>query len=361
MSFDLKRALEPPTEPLTLISRACVEAAIAGARESPRGRMIQPFHRTAGDSIHRMLNAVQPGSYVRPHRHLDPPKAEAFIVVRGAIAFFTFEEDGRIRDSIRMAAGGEVFGVDLTPGLYHCLMALERDTVIYEVKTGPYEALTDKSFAPWAPDERGPGAAAYAKTLFEKFRDSSAAREGLASVSWRPAVLTTERLLLRGYEPADAQAISLYATDPETTRYMAWDRHRSMDETHAFLNALVAPNYRTKQLDYAICLKGAPERVIGGVGVYFRSPQHARYEMGYILARSHWGKGLVPEAGRRLLDFLFANTAAERVETPILAPNARSRRAAEKMGQHLDGILRSALLIRGQRWDEALYSRVRGG
>jgi cupin fold WbuC family metalloprotein len=359
MSLEFRRALEPPTEALTLISRDSVEATIAGARESPRRRMIQPFHRAASDSFHRMLNAVQPGSYVRPHRHLNPPKAEAFIVLRGAIAFFTFEEDGRIRDSIRLAADGDVIGVDLVPGLYHCLMALERDTVIYEAKTGPYAALTDKSYAPWAPDERDPGAAAYAKTLYDKFRDRSAAREGIARVSWRPPALFTERLLLRGYEPADAEAISHYATDPETTRYLAWDRHQSIDDAVTFLNVLVAHNYRTEQLDYAICLKGAPERVVGGIGVYLRSPQHERYEMGYVLTRAHWGKGLVPEAGRRLLEFLFANTSAERVETPILTPNARSRRAAEKMGQRFDGILRSALFLHGQRWDEALYSRVR--
>jgi cupin fold WbuC family metalloprotein len=306
-----------------------------------------------------MLNAVQPGSYVRPHRHLDPPKAEAFIVLRGAIAFFTFDEGGQIRDCIRLAADGDVIGVDLMPGLYHCLMALERDTVLYEAKTGPYVAETDKSFAPWAPDERDPGAAGYAQALFERFRGCSTSREGLASISWRPPALYTERLLLRGYELADAEAISRYATDPETTRYMLWDRHQSVDESVTFLNAMVANSYRAEQLDYAICLKSAPERVIGGMGAYLRNRQHQRYEFGYILNRSYWSKGLVPEAGRRLLEFLFANTNAERIETPILAPNARSRRAAEKMGLHFEGVLRSALSLRGQRWDEALYSRVR--
>ena len=88
----------------------------------------------------------------------------------------------------------------------------------------------------------------------------------------------------------------------------------TIHDIHAFLNGLVAQNYRTKQLDYAICLKSAPERVIGGIAVYGRSPENGRYEFGYILARSYWGQGLVPEARRRLLDAAFADPAVERID-----------------------------------------------
>src|SRR4051794_10919664 len=105
---------------------------VRASRDSPRRRMIQPFHRSEQDTLHRMFNAVQPDSYVRPHRHLDPPKAEAWIVLRGAVVFFTFEEDGAIRDCIELRASGPTFGVDLVPsgvsanivwrkGVWHCL------------------------------------------------------------------------------------------------------------------------------------------------------------------------------------------------------------------------------------------------
>jgi len=56
---------------------------------------------------------------------------------------------------------------------------------------------------------------------------------------------------------------------------------------------------------------------------------------------------------------LFRTTAVERIHAPILAENARSRRAAEKMGLTLDGVLRSALELRGRRWDETIYSILR--
>jgi cupin fold WbuC family metalloprotein len=165
-----QRVLDPPAGALVRIDRALVCATAAAARGNARRRVIQPFHRGEGEPLHRMLNAIQPGSYVRPHRHLDPPKAEAWVMLAGAAAFFVFEDDGRIRDCVRAAPGGEVIGIDLQPGLYHSFAALEPDTVVYEVKTGPYRAATDKSFAPWAPAADTPEAAAYLASLLAKLR-----------------------------------------------------------------------------------------------------------------------------------------------------------------------------------------------
>jgi cupin fold WbuC family metalloprotein len=169
------RALSPPAGDLSLVSAEIVDAAVASSRRSPRRRVIQPFHKTEAEPLHRMLNAVQPDSYIRPHRHLDPPKAEAFIVLRGAIAFFTFEDDGRVRECVRLAAGSDRFGVDLVPGVFHSFIALDPDTVIYEVKTGPYAQSTDKTFAPFAPEE-GPEAAAYMTTLLSELARRERAR-----------------------------------------------------------------------------------------------------------------------------------------------------------------------------------------
>jgi ribosomal-protein-alanine N-acetyltransferase len=182
----------------------------------------------------------------------------------------------------------------------------------------------------------------------------------LSDVRWRPPTLRTARLLLRGYEPSDATAIYAYASDPETTQYMAWDRHVSIDGAHEFLNDWVTPAYEQRQLEYALCLPQAPERVIGGVGARVISAAHRTMELGYILAREHWAQGLIPEAARAVLDHAFRTTDVERIAAPILAENARSRRAAEKMGLTLDGVLRSALELRGRRWDEAIYSILRG-
>jgi cupin fold WbuC family metalloprotein len=352
------RALDAPTGTLALISNELIDRAVAHSRQSPRRRMIQPLHRSADEAMHRMLNAVQPGSYIRPHRHLDPPKAEAWIVLRGAAAFFAFEDDGRIRECRRLEAGGEAVGVDLAPGIFHTFAALAPDTVIYEVKTGPYSEKTDKSFAPWAPEEGAPDASRYLDGLVGQYAERVGG-DRLAVIAWRPPSLRTDRLVLRGYEPGDAPAIFAYASDAETTRYMAWDRHRSIDDARLFLNGIVADSYVAHRLDYAICRAGEPSRAIGGVGVYPQKGPHRVMELGYIIGRPHWGQGLGPEAVRGLIDHAFRTTDVERIVAPIFADNARSRRLAEKLGFTLDGVMRSALMFRGRRWDEAVYSILR--
>jgi len=165
MANDYLRALPPPEGDLTIIEQATVDEAVLYSRTSPRKRVIKPFHKRPEDPLHRMLNAVQPGTYVRPHRHLYPPKSEAWILLRGKVLFFTFHDDGRVKTSIELAAGSPRFGVDLVPGVYHTFVTLEADTVLFEVKNGPYAPETDKAFAPWAPAEGDAGVAEYLESL----------------------------------------------------------------------------------------------------------------------------------------------------------------------------------------------------
>ncbi len=170
MSSSYRRALDAPAGELVVLSRSLVDSVTAPSRESPRRRIILPFHKNEAELLHRMLNVIQPDSYVRPHRHLEPPKAESFLLLRGALAFFTFEEDGRVRDCLSLEAGGEDFGVDLSPGIFHGFVALVPDTVLFEVKNGPYAPANDKAFAPWAPEEGTPEAICYLDQLREEYQ-----------------------------------------------------------------------------------------------------------------------------------------------------------------------------------------------
>jgi ribosomal-protein-alanine N-acetyltransferase len=181
----------------------------------------------------------------------------------------------------------------------------------------------------------------------------------LIDIAWRPPRLETERLLLRGWEPDDVDSVFAYASDPEVTRFMAWDQHRSIEDSRAFLDLLVAEQYGRHELDYCICRKSDPGTAIGGLGLYWRTPPPGTMELGYVLRRSAWGNGFAPEAGRRVIRHAFETTSAERIFAPIFAENAKSRRAAEKMGLAFEGVLRSAAVYRGRRWDQAIYAILR--
>jgi cupin fold WbuC family metalloprotein len=150
---DDPRALPAPATQTTLLGSSMLEQVVKASRRSSRGRIVLPFHKNSADRLQRMLNALQPGSYIRPHRHAKPAKAESILVLRGSICFITFTETGDLEEVFFLRANSPAVGVDAEPGGYHTFFALEPDTVLFEVKPGPYEPDTDKQFASWSPAE----------------------------------------------------------------------------------------------------------------------------------------------------------------------------------------------------------------
>ena len=94
-----------------------------------------------------------------------------------------------------------------------------------------------------------PTAATPARDVKSSPMSPPAPRPTLSDVPWRPPVIETERLVLRGYEPTDAPGILRYASDPEVTRFMAWDPCRNLDDVNGFLNGAIAPHYQACELD----------------------------------------------------------------------------------------------------------------
>jgi cupin fold WbuC family metalloprotein len=154
------------------LSRRLIEELIDRAKRSPRLRINHNFHGSMDENPHRFLNVMLKGTYVAPHRHLDPPKAEAFLVLEGEVAFFLFDDAGNVvRTEV---VGSDPLGIDLPVGVWHTLTPLTGHAVCYEVKPGPYSASNDKDFAPWAPREGEPGVAEYLASLVSKIKSTSA-------------------------------------------------------------------------------------------------------------------------------------------------------------------------------------------
>jgi cupin fold WbuC family metalloprotein len=153
-----------------LIDGELISAVVDQARQSARGRKNYNFHADEGHPVNRLLNAVEPGSYIRPHRHLDPAKDETFVVVRGRFGLVLFDEAGRVVQTALLAAGGAAIGADVPHGSYHTLISLEPGSVFFEAKAGPFRPIDDRERAPWAPAEGDPQAAAYLAELERRFR-----------------------------------------------------------------------------------------------------------------------------------------------------------------------------------------------
>lgn len=154
----------------TLISQTVLDSVTGEAKQSPRRRKNRNYHRADADPCHRLLNAIEPGSYILPHRHLDPNKDEAMIVLRGALGVVYFDEAGQVAGTAVLKPGGEAVGVNIPHGTYHSVLALESGTVFFEAKSGPYLPFTEGEKAPWAPAEGSEGVAAYYGGLEGLFR-----------------------------------------------------------------------------------------------------------------------------------------------------------------------------------------------
>ncbi len=161
-----RKALQAPIGLTTIIGVDLMQQAIEASRSSPRKRVILPLHKTPDAPLQRMLNAIQPDSYIQPHRHLYPPKQESIIVLQGSLLYLVFGAHGDVQEILTLAAGTPEFGFDSEAGIYHTFLALRADTVVFEVKPGPYEPTTDKDFASWAPGEDSAEVQNYLASLY---------------------------------------------------------------------------------------------------------------------------------------------------------------------------------------------------
>ena len=138
--------------------RETIQALAAAAAENPRRRANLNLHSSLEDPYQRFFNAIQPGSYVRVHRHADPPRWEAFVAISGRAAVLELADDGTVTSRIELAPRGPCVAIEIPAGSWHTVCALEPNTVLFEIKPGPYSPPADKDFAPWAPPESAPSA-----------------------------------------------------------------------------------------------------------------------------------------------------------------------------------------------------------
>lgn len=150
------------------LTRKITEQAIA----SPRKRKNYNFHRFLEDTLQRLLNAMEPGTYVHPHKHENPDKREAFLVLTGTLLVVEFDEQGNITDHIILNRELGNFGTEIAERTYHTIISLEKGSVAYEAKDGPYDPADDKYFAGWAPPENSPECEAYINSILAKLNIS---------------------------------------------------------------------------------------------------------------------------------------------------------------------------------------------
>jgi cupin fold WbuC family metalloprotein len=139
--------------PTTIIDETLLNNLSLEARNAARGRKNANFHQSDTAPSHRLLNAMQPGSYVRPHCHREPTKDETIIALQGRFGYLTFDPDGHICESFELSACGPIRGINIPCGTVHTILALETNSVFFEAKAGPFIPLNADEIAAWSPEE----------------------------------------------------------------------------------------------------------------------------------------------------------------------------------------------------------------
>jgi cupin fold WbuC family metalloprotein len=159
--------MTPAADPgaVRVVGDGFLDALCREAAASPRLRKNSNLHAANDYPCHRLFNALQPGTYVRAHRHLDPSKDETLVLLRGAMAAFFFDDGGTLLRTEKLLPG---MVVDVPHGVWHTFACLEPDTVFFEAKAGPYVPMTPEEAAPFAPPENDPGAPAFLEALLAR-------------------------------------------------------------------------------------------------------------------------------------------------------------------------------------------------
>ena len=127
---------------MKIIDSELLDGICKQAKENPRLRMNYNLHTELDEPVQRLLNALEPGTEIPVHRHRHSD--ETYLVIRGSLFVILFDENKKLLNKVLLDPKEGTYGVSVQAGQWHSIEVLESDTVIFEIKEGPYMALTSE-------------------------------------------------------------------------------------------------------------------------------------------------------------------------------------------------------------------------
>jgi cupin fold WbuC family metalloprotein len=166
----MSNAFPNPQGSLFQVDESLLERGIQASRSSDRLRKIFPIHRRQDAPVQRMLNFLQPGTYIQPHMHPRSGAIESMYVMQGRIDFIVYSDDGSIQEVQAVGEGSDSHLIDIKERIWHSFLVRVPDTILFEVKIGPYDPQLDKTFASWAPAEGDTGVTGFVRELEQRLK-----------------------------------------------------------------------------------------------------------------------------------------------------------------------------------------------
>ena len=154
--------------------------------------------------------------------------------------------------------------------------------------------------------------------------------------------IETQRLILRRFRIDDAEDMfNNWASDPEVTRYLTWPVHSSVEVTRTLLTEWVSHYADGVYFNWVMEYKETG-KAIGNISVFKLDEDIEAADIGYCMSKAYWGQGLMPEALKAVMDYLFDVVGLNRVAACHDLNNPKSGRVMDKAGMKQEGILRAA-------------------
>lgn len=155
--------------------------------------------------------------------------------------------------------------------------------------------------------------------------------------------LETERLVLRRYVESDAEAMYRnWASDREVTKYLMWQPHSSQEVSQSVINDWIEHYSDKDYYNWAIVLKDGADEPIGNIAVVHMNEEISMVHIGYCIGRRWWHNGITSEALKAVMDFLFDEVNANRIESRHDPRNPNSGKVMQKCSMKYEGTLRSS-------------------
>ena len=169
--------------------------------------------------------------------------------------------------------------------------------------------------------------------------------------------IVTERLILRRFCLEDARAMyDNWASDDEVTKYLSWPTHTNIEITQWVMNDWVSSYEKEDFYLWAIEFEGQP---IGSVSVVGKDDDTLKAHIGYCIGKAWWHKGIMSEALKAVMEYLFDHVGMNRVEACYDPNDPNSGRVMAKCGMKYEGTHRQSGRNNQGICDEAFYALIK--
>lgn len=170
--------------------------------------------------------------------------------------------------------------------------------------------------------------------------------------------LKTPSLRLRALALSDAEAMHEIYADPETMKYWSSEPVSHLEDTRRLVQKDLDAAAAGSAAFWGISLNG-DDRAIGKCVLFNCSSANRRAEVGYVLNRGHWGRGLMREALQAMIDHAFGPLGLHRLEADTNPANAASLGLLQRLGFRQEGLFRERWLVYGEWQDSVMLGLLK--